>query len=272
MKPLAGLGKTDRARLATILRGTKGVISVSEAAELLAVPSSSAAKMLSRWAQSGWVSRVRRGVYISVPLESRTADIPLEDPWIIAANLYQPCYIGGWSAAEYWDLTEQIFRTILVMTVQRPRNRKQKIKGTDFLLRTVPSKSLFGLKPVWRGQTKIMVSDPTRTIIDMLNEPRLGGGIRSVTDIFVNYLKSDQKNLDLLINYAENLGRGAVFKKMGFLLEQLGYGDPVIIKRCQEKLSTGYAKLDASLPAERLVTRWRLWVPERWLKEAPVDH
>jgi len=43
---------------------------------------------------------------VSVPLESRTADVPLEDPWLIAERLFAPCYIGGWSAAEYLDLTE----------------------------------------------------------------------------------------------------------------------------------------------------------------------
>ena len=271
MNTLAGLGKTDRARLALVLRGTKGTISVSEAAGLLDVPASIAAKMLSRWTQAGWLSRVRRGLYVPVSIESRTADVPLEDPWTIAARLYEPCYIGGWSAAEYWDLTEQIFRTVLVMTTRKPRQRKTKIKGTDFLLRTVSDKALFGLKPVWRGQVKVNLSDPARTVIDMLGEPKLGGGIRSATDMFVVYLKSEKKDLDLLVNYAEQLGNGAVFKRMGFLMEGLGYGDEAIVKRCREKLTTGYAKLDTSLPAERLVTRWRLWVPERWLKEIPVD-
>jgi len=33
---------------------------------------------------------------------------------------------------------------------------------------------MFGLKSVWRGQVKVSVSDSTRTILDMLNDPRLG--------------------------------------------------------------------------------------------------
>jgi len=74
------------------------------------------------------MSRVRRGLYVSVPLESRTADMPLEDPWLVADRLFSPCYIGGWSAAEYFGLTEQIFSTIIVMTVQKPRSRRPDIK------------------------------------------------------------------------------------------------------------------------------------------------
>ncbi len=93
--------------MASIIRGTKGTISVKEAAGILNVASTDAAKMLSRWAKKGWMSRVRRGLYVPVPLESRTADVPIEDPWLIAERLYKPCYIGGWSAAEYLELTEQ---------------------------------------------------------------------------------------------------------------------------------------------------------------------
>lgn len=264
---MTGLGKADRERLSAVLRGTKGTISVAEAAAILQMPGTNTAKLLSRWAQKGWLSRVRRGLYISVPLESRTADIPLEDAWIIADKLYEPCYIGGWSAAEYWDLTEQIFRTIIVLTTQRPRERKPTIKGTEFLLRTVSDKAMFGFKLVWRGQVKVKVSDPTRTVLDMINDPQLGGGLRSTSDIFRNYLGSDKKNLELLIEYADQLGNGAVFKRLGFLLEKYAENEQAIIELCRENLTTGNAKLDPALKADRLVTRWRLWVPERWAKE-----
>jgi predicted transcriptional regulator of viral defense system len=148
MEMLSGIGRTDRERLAAIIRGTKGTVSVEEAARILDVASTDAAKMLSRWAKKGWMSRVRRGLYVFVPLESRTADVPLEDPWVVADRLFSPCYIGGWSAAEYFDLTEQIFSTIMVMTIQKPRNRRLDIKGTAFKLRTISEKAMFGLKPV----------------------------------------------------------------------------------------------------------------------------
>ena len=199
METLAGIGKIDRQRMAVIIRGTKGTISVDDAAKILKVESTNAAKMLSRWSKKGWMSRIRRGLYISVPLESRSADVTIEDPWLIADRLFSPCYIGGWSAAEYFDLTEQIFNTIVVMTNKKPRDRKPVIKGTKFLLRSVPEKAMFGLKPVWRGQVKISVSDPTRTILDLLIDPVFGGGIRSAKDMFVNYMQSKNKNLEQLI-------------------------------------------------------------------------
>ena len=107
----------------------------------------------------------------------------------------------------------------MVMTTQKPRERNPIIKGTKFLLRTISEKEMFGLKPVWRGQVKISVSDPL-ALLDMLDYPKLGGGIRSVADMFYNYLKSENKDLKLLIEYAKRLGNGAVFKRLGFLLER----------------------------------------------------
>ncbi|MBZ0097199.1 MAG: type IV toxin-antitoxin system AbiEi family antitoxin domain-containing protein [Sulfuricella sp.] len=266
MEPLKGLGKADRERLSAVLRATKGTVSVAQAAEALRLPTIHTAKMLARWAKAGWLSRVRRGLYVPVPLESRTSDVPLEDPWIIAAQLYGPCYIGGWSAAEYWDLTEQIFRTVVVVTTQRPRDRKPTIKQTDFLLRSVQEKALFGMKSVWRGQVKVDVSDPTRTMLDMLSDPQLGGGIRSTVDMLKNYLKSEKKDLNLLLEYASRLGNGAVFKRLGFLLEKCSPADEEAIAQCRERLTTGNAKLDPALENAKLVTRWRLWVSQRWLE------
>ncbi len=271
MENIAGLGKKDRERLSEILRKTKGTISVKEASQILKVVSSDAAKMLSRWAKRGWLSRIRRGIYIPIPLESRTPDVPLEDPWVIAERLYSPGYIGGWSAAEYWDLTEQIFRTVVVLTTQKPRNRLPVIKGTSFMLRTIPEKALFGTKPVWRGKVKILVSDPSRTILDMLNDPKLGGGIRSTSDIFLNYLKSENRDIELLNDYAKRLNNGAVFKRLGFLLERYASNEKSAINTCKAQLTTGNAKLDPAMDSDKLVTRWRLWIPQSWVKESKVD-
>lgn len=271
MEQLSGLGKMERERLSAVLRGSKGTIEVRETASILRTSDSAAAKILARWAAKGWLSRVRRGIYVPVPLDSKTANIALEDPWLVAQRLYSPCYVGGWSAAEYWDLSEQIFRTIVVMTTQRPRLRTVTMKGSDYLLRTIPAKNLFGLKPVWRGKVKVNVSDPTRTILDMLSDPHLGGGIRTVVDMLTSYLNSKEKDLGLLINYAERLGNGAVFKRLGFILERVSPNDQKALEECWERLTKGNSKLDPSLPSERLITAWRLWVPKNWAKGKRID-
>jgi len=267
MQTASGLGRESRKRLAEILRRTQGTVSVSQAAEILGLPADKAAKMLARWAGQGWLSRVRQGLYVPVPLEARSTDVALEDPWLIAERLYVPCYIGGWTAAEYWGLTEQIFRTVVVLTPRTPRERRPKIKGIEFLVRSIPERALFGTRPIWRGRVKVNVADPTRTVLDMLDDPALGGGVRPAADVFRNYMASDHKNTKLLIEYADRLGNGAVFKRLGFLAERFVSGETVLIEACRERLSKGNAKLDPSMPSDRLVSAWRLWVPSSWAKD-----
>lgn len=264
MDTLAGLGKLDREQIRSLLGETQGTITVKETALILGISQQAAGMRLARWCANGWLSRIKRGVYIPVPLESTTADITLEDTWIIAEKLYQPCYVGGWSAAEYWGLTEQIFRTIIIKTTQKPRNRHPIINGTSYMLITTSKDSMFGLKAVWRGQIKVSVSDPTRTILDCLNEPKLGGGIRTIVDMFNEYLKSEHKNLPLMIDYANRLRSRAAFKRLGFLLERYAPEEAEAIEACQKNLTEGKVKLDPQLSSDKLVTKWRLWVPKNW--------
>lgn len=261
---LSGLGKLDRERLSAVMRGTKGTISNAQAAGIMELAQADASKLLARWCKKGWLSRVTRGLYVPVPLEAERSDLPLDDPWLIVVSLYSPCYIGGWSAAEHWDLTEQIFRTTVVMTSTRPRHRKPMLKGAAFWLSTIAPEKMFGLKTVWRGSMKVSVSDPSRTILDMLSSPELGGGIRSVQDMFRNYLDSEARNLSQVMDYAERLGNGAVFKRLGFLLETNAPQESETIERCLHNLTMGNSRIDPKMPAEALVGRWRLWVPRDW--------
>jgi predicted transcriptional regulator of viral defense system len=271
MSAFAGLGKKSRTKLGKLLRDTAGTITVEQAARSLDLPSKTAAKTLAAWVNQGWLSRVRRGLYVPVPLEARTANVALEDPMIVADRLFVPCYIGGWSAAEYWDLTEQIFRSVLVMTTKKPRDRKPTIKGTTFVVRTILPESFFGTRAVWRGRVKINVSDPSRTVLDLMDDPILGGGLRPSADVLQNYLRSKSKDLKLLLSYAERLGSGAAFKRLGFLLERFAPTEHEAIEACRQRISKGNAKLDPSLPADRLATAWRLWVSGRWAKERRND-
>ncbi|HLG14991.1 MAG TPA: type IV toxin-antitoxin system AbiEi family antitoxin domain-containing protein [Blastocatellia bacterium] len=259
-----GLGKQSRQRLSELLRRTKGTVSVEQASDILDLSSTETAKLLARWATQGWLARVRRGLYVPVPLEARSTQVALEDPWIIADRLFSPCYIGGWSAAEHWGLTEQIFRSVLVMSVKKPRDRRPVIKGTPFVVRSISKRALFGTRSVWRGEVKVDVSDPSKTVLDMMADVSLGGGLRPSADVLQSYLASDEKDVDVLVTYTDRLKNGAAVKRLGYLLERLAPSEERLIEACKKRLTKGNIKLDPALSAARLVTAWRLWVPESW--------
>ncbi len=165
---ISGLGTLERKRLSTLLRNTQTTISVSEAARIWKMDRSHAAKILATYNKKGWLKRIASGVYILVPLSSQTSDVVPEEPFAIAEKLFSPCYIGGVNAANYWDLTEQIFRTITVMTEKPLIERTQKITGIEYILHTLKPRYFFGLKSIWFNDVKVKISDSTRTIVDML--------------------------------------------------------------------------------------------------------
>src|SRR5712691_9135499 len=65
-----------------------------------------------------------------------------------ASVTFEPCYMGGWSALEHWGLTEQLFRTVMVFTARRVRNRNPDFQGTSIHLKVVAPDKLFGTRPV----------------------------------------------------------------------------------------------------------------------------
>jgi predicted transcriptional regulator of viral defense system len=114
---------------------------------------------------------------------------------------------------------------------------------------------------VWKDQVPVDVSDPARTLVDLLDDPRLGGGLRHVASILDSLFRSEHRSDATIIEYARRLGRGAVFKRLGFLVEALGIEADDILDACRSGLSAGYSRLDPSaLKRGRLVRRWRIQV------------
>lgn len=263
-KELRGIKKETRKQLALLIRNTKQIFTIDEAAKILGVDNQIASRILFRFNKNGWLSRIKRGIYIITPLESSSPDAVIEDSWIIAHKLFSPCYIAGWSALEYWHLTEQIFNTTVVITTKKVRNLHVNMEGAKFWLKVNHSNNNVGLKSVWRNDIKVQVSDPIKTIIDILDDPMLAGGIRLVADALQNYVVSAHKNSNLLIQYAENSKNKTIYKRLGFLLEYLNINEKELISLCKQKISSGYSKLDPQLECDKLIKKWHLWIPKDW--------
>lgn len=257
----------NRARLAAVLRATKEVVSVAVASQTLGIDRRRAAQVLSRWCAQGWLRRVGHGLYVPVPLDLAGSAQVIADPWVLVPALFGQCYIGGWTAAHHWELTEQLFNETVVFSTRRIVEKRAIAQGAVFVLHHIPAKRLFGLKTLWRGSAKVAVSDAARTLIDIIAAPEVGGGIDHVADCLSAYLGSKTADRDLLVRYAEQFGNGAVFKRLGFL-EEVRLQDKKLAAACRARLTQGYARLDPALVSPKLITAWRLWVPERWKDHA----
>jgi predicted transcriptional regulator of viral defense system len=241
-----GISSSGRTELAAVA-GRRRFISPEDAAADLGVDARIAARKLAHWAEQGWLRRVRRGLYIPVPVEAERPESWSQDAMVVADAVWSPCYFTGWTAAGHWSLTEQVFRTTIVRTAQRVRVSQVRLLDADYLLGHVPAEAMrWGVESVWHEEVRLHIADPARTVIDILDVPRIGGGIRHAAEILDAYL--DEHDALRLVEYAERLGNRAVFKRLGYLAETLGRDEPELISACKKRLSAGLALLDPDSP------------------------
>ncbi len=259
MTPRSGISGENRILLERLHQNVQGPFRASDAATILGLSVPRARRLLAHLGQQGWLTRVRRGYYLVVPLGANVPRDWREDPWIVAATLFAPCYIGGWSACEHWDLTDQIFREIVVMTTKPIRASAQTVQSTPFKLKRLSPDELFGTRTVWKGSVKVQVSDPSRTIADLLADPSVGGGIRHVSAAVLAYFSSEHRDDALLATYIDRLGNKSGYKRLGYLLETLEVDAPELIETCATAQSRGVTQLDPDgPPGGQILSRWNL--------------
>jgi len=241
-------------RLSALMRATPGPIRVEDAARVLELDRAHAAKLLAGWHNQGVIRRVARGLYVPVQPSALQQTQVLDDPWILVPELYDPGYVGGWSALEHWELTEQLFRSVCVLTSKRTINGETSHQGVPFFVKHIPARKLVGTKTLWRKNIKIQISDLHKTILDVVDDPYLGAGLQHTVDCLREYKRLTQKQdgLDRLLQYAIEIKTGSLFKKLGFLAEKFDF-DSAFVHECASRLTTGYAYLDKNARNQKLM-------------------
>lgn len=255
---------TNDRELVAILaqKSESNYISVQKAAEVLNMSTNVTAVKLASLTRRGWMLRAKRGIYLILPIEAAPGQPTTpEDPWILANKLFPPCYIGGWSAIEYWGLSEQLFNSTLVITTANIRSKQVKILNQNFRLFNTSATKIKYLVKVWRGNSEVLVSSKERTIVDCLTFPELCGGIQHLAAIMSNYASTPEHNYSEIINNVIRFGSGATWKRLGYLAEQLWSDQKEILLAATKHMSAGDAKLDPAVKSNGTLTnKWRLWV------------
>ena len=259
--PNFGLSSQERFIMDRIIADEKIVVRQSDIGDFFSGSDATINSILSRLARKGWLQRLKRGIYVVVPLGSGTATPAIGSAWQIATELFFPCFISGWSSAEYWGLTDQIFNSISLVSMKAQRTKDQTYGGVRFRIRSLSLVKGFGTKKIWMNGKQVLIADPHRTIIDILDAPDFGGGGRHVLDVVKAYWKGSDQDPQKLLEYAEKLGRGTVFKRLGLTAETFGKPSKEWLTACREGCSRGVSLLDPSSPeGGPIVTRWGLRV------------
>ena len=231
----------NRARLAAVLRAANEIVSVDVTAKALGIESSASGETSFALDRARLVTKDRTRLIRSGSSGFGWQRANSRRSWVLVPMLFEPCYIGGWTAAHHWELTEQLFNETLVFTTRRVREMRVTAQGAKFALQRINPERFFGLKTLWRGSVKVTISDAARTLVDMLGSPGVGGGIDHVADTLATYMRSKGADPDLLIHYGEKFDSGVIFKRLGYLADARLH-DAKLAAACRSRLTKGYAQ------------------------------
>lgn len=256
-----GISEKNREFLTQLNRAFPGPFTPADAAASTNVDRGRAGRLLRHLAEQGWISRLQRGLYTTVPLEADDPGSWSADPWAMAAVALAPGYVGGWTALNHWDLTDQVFSTTVFITTRPVARRARQIGGARLELRHRSDSALFGTRRVWRDGIPVPVSDRERTLIDCLDDPSLGGGLRHTAEALANYAESSETSWPRVVEYGDRLGNRTVFKRLGYIAETFGFADDWLLEACLGRISAGIGRLDPNMPQVGPIrSRWGLRV------------
>jgi predicted transcriptional regulator of viral defense system len=204
-------------------------------------------------ARSGWLVRLRKGLYAISPT---VPGVTPAHEFEIAMHLVDPAAISHWSALNYHGLTDQVPVRVFVLTTAQasvPRARgtgTQRTEGgyvvceTAYRFIQVKPERFFGTEKVWLGEARVAVTDVERTLLDGLSMPQHCGDLAEVLTAFEKAV--DGLNVDRIADYAVRLGQAAA-KRLGWVLERMGV-EPAKLTRLLQLPISGYRTLDPTGP------------------------
>jgi predicted transcriptional regulator of viral defense system len=252
------LGAKAARLVMTLNEKGRPVFRLKDVQEILRLSDQSARSFTRKLVDRGIASRIKPGLFILVPFELGREREYAGNPLVVARELVwpHPYFISHATAMDLHGMTTQPIFVIYVSTTMSRRD----ITASSVPYRFVRCKrrEVFGISDHWvTKQERIRVSDLERTVIDGLRRPQYAGGISEVAKGL--WLRRSDMDPSRLVRYAERLGVGAVFRRLGFLFELYSIGTSAHSRRIQRRLTSTYVRLDPILPAEgRYLHRWRL--------------
>lgn len=131
--------------------------------------------------------------------------------------------------------------------------------GVTYRFVTLAPHKFFGHTRAWVGDQAVEIATREKTIIDGLDHPEWCGGIIQLA----RGLWRGRSEIDLtqVCRDARRMKNGAIFKRLGYLLERLNLGSEELRDRLAKDVSEGYSLLDPLSPhAGKHLARWHLVV------------
>ena len=125
-------------------------------------------------------------------------------------------YIGYWSALNHHGLTEQMSRTVYVVTTERAQKRE--IHGVTYRPVTVTKQKFFDDQPTAVGSNQLNISSIEKTLVDCADHPEFCGGISELAKAMQNAADT-RWSWERVVKYLRRVGNGAATKRLVYLAD-----------------------------------------------------
>ena len=256
--------RTARSQIAKLLAALydsgRTTFTTTDAVRITGLKPPLASSLLHKAGKRGLVSQLKRGLFVIVPPELGTSVQYSGNPYLVARYLAgaAPYFISHGSAME---LHRMVTQPQFVVFVSSPKRiPKQTVHGTQFRFVLLKPKHFFGTTKYWvTKQESVEISDLERTILDGLLHPEYCGGITDVAKGL--WMRHADVRVEKLLDYADRLDVGSVYRRLGYLLEIFGIATETELQLLQKSLTTTYVPLDPILPREGPhLAKWRLQI------------
>jgi predicted transcriptional regulator of viral defense system len=262
------LGKAGSDLLTDITRQGKRIFTYEDAVKVYGSSNRRLRELLSTLVKRGWLQRIEKGKYLILPFEAGREREWTEHEFIIASYLIKPYYIGFRSALNYFGYTEQISRTVFVVSTSRKLKSSMEISGVTYRFVFISKHKFFGAKQISVDGGQVNISEPEKTIVDCLDRLRYCGGISEVAKAL--WYGRDELDFTKMAEYSRRNGNRATSQRLGYLIEMLGFTADKAVEILLQSMSTRYTPLDTlSEPKGKHMERWKviLNIPDNKLSQ-----
>jgi predicted transcriptional regulator of viral defense system len=252
------------------------VFTLDDLVDQFHVPREIARQVGWRMAANNQAHRVKPGVYLPLGANYwKRPGTPLVANWhLVAKHLAAPSpyFLAYYTAMELNRMIQHPLATVIVATPERKGDVDVGPVAIRFV-RLPQAQFRFGHQPMQLQPGKaVEVADLERTFLDAVDRTDLCGGIEEVVRGFAR--RHDELNRERLLRYVVELNKPVTTKRLGFLLEIVGHGDPRLIRDLEAR-ATRLKTYTLLVPGQDEVRernkRWELDVnadPDRLIEAA----
>jgi predicted transcriptional regulator of viral defense system len=195
------------------------------------------------------IIEIERGKYLLAPAKSGVEGYWSEHTFKILNELIDPYYVSYWTALHYWGMTEQIPRTIYVVTTKIKKSVD--FFGEKIQFVTIVPKKFFGYTTKQVDDGVFTIATREKTVVDCLDNPLYCGGVVEICKGL--WAARDQIVFLELLAVVKKFGVGSVQRRLGYLLEKSGFVDKKIYEQLRGSFR-GFRWLDPS--ADKIIIRY----------------